>query len=453
MSERALVRTLALLAMNVGIAAPLLAHAQTTSDVEISCDAGDALEAALTTLAPGGRIVIRSGTCTGNLSLRSDVRIQGAGYDLVTIKAANASSPTVTVLRGVTATISGVTISGGRVGVLSAGRLALAFSRVSENTSGGIEIRDRGSLVGDKIKVTRNSGPGIIIHGAESMATLRGSFIGQNVADGEGGGGMLIVGGRAELIGTQVEDNEAVKDGGGLLATGKALLVLDRVRLFRNKTRTGHGGAIAVNASIAEIVGSSLFENLADAGNGGGIAVLSAGEVRMTNTTVASNVASFQSATPGGWGGGLYVDKSSKALVVHATIVRNSARVAGGIASNNMVTMHSSLMSANFSASDDGECGGTGRIESKGWNLLTRLGECRFILRPGDLSGASARLGTPGPYGGAWDTVPLRDGSLAIDRIPLQACAGGIDQRLKPRPTNGGCDVGAFERQPEDVMP
>ncbi len=451
MSKCTKVGTLALLAMNVCIAAPLLAHAQPASEVEISCDAGDSLQAALAALAPGGRIVIRSGTCTGNLSLSRDVRIQGAGYDLVTIKAADASLPVVTVPRGVTATISGVSISGGRVGLWNAGRVSLSFSRVSENTSGGIEIRDRGSLEGDKIKVVRNMGPGITILGAE--ATLRGSVIAQNVTGGEGGGGMLIVGGRAELVGTQIEDNEAIRDGGGLLATGKGLLVLDRVRLFRNKARTGHGGAIAVNASTAEISGSSLFENLADAGNGGGIAVLSAGEVRLTNTTVASNVASFHSATPGGWGGGLYVDKSSKALVVHATIVLNSARVAGGIASNNMVTMHSSLMSGNFSASDDGECGGTGRIESKGWNLLTRLGECRFILRPGDLSGASARLGTPGPYGGAWDTVPLRDGSLAIDRIPLQACAGGMDQRLKPRPANGGCDVGAFERQADDVMP
>ena len=301
MSKCTKVRTLALLAMNVCIAAPLLAHAQPTSEVEISCDAGDSLQAALAALAPGGRIVIRSGTCTGNLSLSRDVRIQGAGYDLVTIKAADASLPVVTVPRGVTATISGVSISGGRVGLWNAGRVSLSFSRVSENTSGGIEIRDRGSLEGDKIKVVRNMGPGITILGAE--ATLRGSVIAQNVTGGEGGGGMLIVGGRAELVGTQIEDNEAIRDGGGLLATGKGLLVLDRVRLFRNKARTGHGGAIAVNASTAEISGSSLFENLADAGNGGGIAVLSAGEVRLTNTTVASNVASFHSADTGrlGW--------------------------------------------------------------------------------------------------------------------------------------------------------
>ena len=155
MSKCTKVRTLALLAMNVCIAAPLLAHAQPTSEVEISCDTGDSLQAALAALAPGGRIVIRSGTCTGNLSLSRDVRIQGAGYDLVTIKAADASLPVVTVPRGVTASISGVTISGGRVGLWNAGRVSLSFSRVSENTSGGIEIRDRGYLEGDKIKEWR----------------------------------------------------------------------------------------------------------------------------------------------------------------------------------------------------------------------------------------------------------------------------------------------------------
>ena len=80
--------------------------------------------------------------------------------------------------------------------------------------------------------------------------------------------------------------------------------------------------------------------------------MLSDGEVRLTNTTVASNVASFQSPDhPGGWGGGLYVDKSSKASLVHTTIVLNSARFAAGIASNNTVTVRASLLSGNLGAS------------------------------------------------------------------------------------------------------
>jgi hypothetical protein len=73
------------------------------------------------------------------------------------------------------------------------------------------------------------------------------------------------------------------------------------------------------------MIGSSIFDNVADAGNGGGIAVLNGGDLTVSNTTVASNVASFQSVDwPGGWGGGLYVDKSSQASLVHASVRRVS---------------------------------------------------------------------------------------------------------------------------------
>jgi hypothetical protein len=450
MSGRLAVRTLVLLAITIGIAAPFTTYAQTGFDTEISCDEGDALEKALAITAPGGRIIIRSGTCTGNVTLMRDVRIQGSGYDRVTLRAMDAGSPVVTIPRGVAATISGVTIAGGRVGVLTKGRAALAFSLISENQSGGIEIRDNGSLDGDKLKVSRNKGPGVTIIRAE--AALRGSVINHNYSNGEGGGGFLLVDGRATLIGTQIEENEAVRDGGGVLALQKSELVLDRVRLFRNTARTGHGGGIAITASMAEITGASIFENLADAGNGGGIAVLDDAELRVSSTTLASNVASFQHPNrPGGWGGAVYVDKSSKAAIVHTTIVLNSARFAAGVASNSTVTISASLLSGNLGAMKAGECGGTGRVESKGWNLLMELGDCRFLARPGDLIGASPRLGPPGPYGGVWNTVPLRSGSPAIDRIPLEACSGGFDQRLKPRPASGLCDVGAFERQPDDM--
>src|SRR5688572_630694 len=452
MRERVTVGIWLLTALGVGIAFPFVAHGQPSPESEISCESPNALQNALTTTPTGGRIIIRSGTCTGNFTLIRDVRIQGSGFDRVTLRAADPALAVVTVPRGTTTTISGVTITGGRVGALVSGRATLAFSMVSENLSGGVEVRDNGIFEADKVRVSRNKGPGLTVIKAE--AALRGSLINQNFSNGDGGAGVLVVGGRAELTGTQIEENDAIRDGGGMLALQKAVVVLDRVRLFRNTTQTGHGGAIAVNASTAEITGSSVFDNLADAGNGGGVAVLNGGEARISNTTLASNVASFQFADrPGGWGGGVYVDKASKASIVHATIVLNSARFAAGIASNNTVTVLASLLSGNLGATKAGECGGTGRIESKGWNLLMEMGDCRFQSRAGDLMGASPRLGPPGLYGGAWNTVPLRDGSPAIDRIPLDVCAGGLDQRLKPRPARGGCDVGAFERQPDDVMP
>jgi len=440
-----------LTAMQLSIAVPHVVHAQPPAETHVSCEQPGALQRAVEHTPAGGRILIREGTCAGNITLVRDVRIQGAGSDRVILRAADPALPVLTVPRGVTATISNVTLTGGRVGLLVTGRAAMAFAMVSDNASGGIEVRDNGAFEGDKLRITGNKGSGLAV--IKAGASLRGSIVGQN-ATRDGGGGLLLIGGRAELTATQLEENDAVFDGGGILALQKSTLVLDRVQLARNTTRTGHGGAIAINGSVADIGGGSLLHNRADAGNGGAVAVLNGGELEVSNTTLASNVASFQDADlPGGWGGGIYVDKASKAALVHATIVRNSARFGAGIASNNVVTVHASLLSGNLGAIKDGECGGSGRIESRGWNLLMSLGECRFESRPGDLIGASPRLGEPGSYGGAWTTMPLRDGSPALDRIPLSVCGGGLDQRLKPRPANGGCDVGAFERQPDERMP
>jgi len=164
------------------------------------------------------------------------------------LRAADPAQPVVTVPRGITATISGVTIAGGRVGVLVTGRSALTFTMVSENLSGGIEVRDSGTFEADKLRVSRNQGPGLTVTKAE--AVIRGGLINHNFSNGEGAG--------------------------------------------------------------------------------------------------------------------------------------------------------------NLGASKAGERGGTGRIESKGWNLLMEMGD--------------------------W---------------PLHVACG----RLEPRPARGGCDVGAFERQPDDVMP
>ena len=50
--------------------------------------------------------------------------------------------------------------------------------------------------------------------------------------------------------------------------------------------------------------------------------MLNGGDIAVNNTTLAANVASFQFADrPGGWGGGIYVDKASKASLAYATIV------------------------------------------------------------------------------------------------------------------------------------
>jgi hypothetical protein len=454
MPDRARVSAFLILATIGALVAAAPADAQAPSELEVRCDAGDSLEAALASIETGGRILLRSGVCTGNFSITRTVRIQGEGLDRVTLQAADPARPVVQISAGITVKVQGITVRGGHIGVSTVGRIEMTFSTVADNTDAGIEIRDGGMLVTDRVLVTRNVGSGIRILNGE--AAVSGSVISKNVTDRAGGAGVLVVGGRAEIAMTRFDENESVNDGGGLLATRKGIVVLDRVRFFRNTTRVGQGGAIALRGSTADITASSFFENAADTGNGGGIAVLDKSELRMTNTTLASNVASFSfPSSPGGSGGGMHVDKTSTASLVHATLVNNSARLAAGIASLNTVTMQATLLAGNLGAVEHGECGGSGKIASQGWNLVLDPGACRFIARPGDLLGASPLLGPYGTYGGAWNTVPLRSASPAIDRVPADLCRLAVDQRLRPRTTPAGkrCAIGAFERQPDDVIP
>src|SRR5690348_6310770 len=127
MTDRIAMGIRVLIVTGVGIGFPVVAHPQPSPEAEISCDKPDALQSALVMVPSGGRIIIRSGTCTGNFALKRDIRIQGSGFDQVTLKAADPAQPVVTVHRGSTTTISGVTIAGGRVGVLVSGRASLAF--------------------------------------------------------------------------------------------------------------------------------------------------------------------------------------------------------------------------------------------------------------------------------------------------------------------------------------
>jgi hypothetical protein len=101
----------------------------------------------------------------------------------------------------------------------------------------------------------------------------------------------------------------------------------------------------------------------------------------------------------------------------------------------------------------DGDCrvdGGV--ITSNGYNIESPGNTCGFD-QTGDQSGVSAVLLDLQPLadnGGPTQTHALGEDSVAIDRIPAVDCGVTTDQRGEPRPVGDGCDVGSFERQPED---
>jgi len=91
-------------------------------------------------------------------------------------------------------------------------------------------------------------------------------------------------------------------------------------------------------------------------------------------------------------------------------------------------------------------------ITSNGYNIESPGNTCGFD-QTGDLvniTEGQLDLGELGDNGGPTMTHALGADSVAIDHIPAVDCGVTTDQRGEPRPVGDGCDVGSFERQPED---
>jgi hypothetical protein len=103
----------------------------------------------------------------------------------------------------------------------------------------------------------------------------------------------------------------------------------------------------------------------------------------------------------------------------------------------------------------DGDCQlDEPEVVSNGYNIESNGDTCGFDQST-DMPGLSAddlKLGELADNGGPTKTHALEAGSEAIDVIPQGDCRVTSDQRgeLRPETSRGICDVGAFERQPDD---
>jgi hypothetical protein len=100
----------------------------------------------------------------------------------------------------------------------------------------------------------------------------------------------------------------------------------------------------------------------------------------------------------------------------------------------------------------DGDCT-TDVIVSNGYNIESPGNTCGFDpdgTDQVDVSAEQLSLGELADNGGPTMTHALGVDSVALDRIPEVDCEVETDQRGEPRPVGDGCDVGSFERQPED---
>jgi hypothetical protein len=384
------------------------------------------------------------GLTTGELVIDKNVTINGRGPNLVGVyRSSQTTFRIFHVMPGYTATIAGLTISGGDGG---------------QQGGGGI-LNDHAMLTMDNCVVQNsfayNSGGGIYNDGSGGNATLTilNSAVSGNHTN-SGGGGIYDDawdGGSATLtITNSIVTNNAAAfsdigesggDGGGIFNAGGTLTITNSTVSNNHAGAedpfpSGLGGGIS-NYGTLTITNSTINGNGCYASGGG---ISNAGTSTITNSTVSGNGATGQhDGQPWGHGGGI----SGLVTLNNSTVSNNYASLsAGGIEGGG--TLGNTILNNNSDANL------TGIFTSLGYNLSNDDGSGN-LTGPGDQINTDPMLGPLQNNGGPTQTHALLPGSPAINAgDPNFTPPPDYDQRGSPfvRVFNGRIDIGSFEVQP-----
>ncbi len=281
------------------------------------------------------------------LEIDSDVTIEGPGAELLSIDA-NEQSRVFYVAREVTATIDGLTITGGSDedrggGICNDGTLTVTNSTISGNSAfvgGGIYSEHNGTLTVINSTISGNSATydgGGIYSGPNGTLTVINSTISGNSATH--GGGICSVG--LTVTNSTLAGNSADK-GGGIYNLERDLIVTNST--ISDNSANHSGGGIYNNSYMLTITNSTASDNSTE-GDGGGIYSEYNGTLTVTNSTASGNSAE-------GDGGGIY--SLCPLTVTNSTISDNSANSGGGIYNNGNLYIADSIISNNSAYSDGG---------------------------------------------------------------------------------------------------
>jgi subtilisin family serine protease len=337
----------------------------------------------------------------GNLNINSNVEIVGPGSDFLTIDA-EGNSRVFSIVTGVQATISGLSVTGGSV----------------IGNGGGIK--------------------------ADGDLRLRGVRVTGNEATNAGGGIWFTTSSHVDISESTIDGNEAVYGGGifGHLAFTDSLKI-DRSTISGN-TASGIGGGIQLQelASISTTGGGSITNSTISGNTGaytGGIRIAYGATMVIRNTTITGN--------KGDWGGGLTTTWQSS--TVHT-----------------LVTLHNTIVADNRNAADtaNSDYAGHNNLQSASSYNLMGLGGSGGLSNGVNgnivLTGSqTAGLAPLADNGGPTKTHALLAGSFAIDAGSNELAADLIfDQRRSWRFQDGDgddemtIDIGAFEASADELF-
>jgi parallel beta-helix repeat protein len=354
--------------------------------------------------------------------------------------------------------------------------LTIVDSSISDNLAvedgGGIYSVSNGTTVLEHCTVSNNVanslGGGIWTSGL--LVTLEDSSVTDNQAL-EGAGIRVWTAAEVRVTDSLIARNVAAEAGGALTADeGRIWLV--RSILTDNVATGGNGGGIEMDQSILDAVDTVFSHNVAE---GGAAIYTRSSTVRLLRTTLLANQASIiggairafvRSATEYDvWlinstvsgnsavqkGGAIAIRTSAKVLLTHSTLHNNIAPLGSGL-----IAESGAAFEVGYSAIHDG-CAGSedAMFTSNGYNAMLALeaeactfgGETDAMLTTGEMN-----LGALSELSGYTPTHVPGAGSLLIDAIPPDVCAGDIleDQRGELRGGGSACDIGAVEVQVSD---
>ena len=366
-----------------------------------------------------------------------------------------------------TVTITGSTIKANLVGGIqtNGGNVTLQSSTVIGNNFGGNGggIANGGgtfTIIDSIISGNRALQGGGGVSGTNGSITITNSSIVNNTSI-YGGGGGIQSNGRLTVTGSTIAyntDNSPNFGGGGIFNRAQTTTLNITNSLIKGNTTTGDGGGIyndgtGQNENYSLLINSSLIVENSATGKGGGVWVDT--DLLFYNVTVTGN----NSMSNGGgiFNSGLYT------LITNVTIANNQAANGGGVQNENFLYTRNSLVANNVAT------GGTSRdwsgfVDSFGYNLIKDVSGATIAgtIQTGNIFGMDPLLGPLRNNGGPTMTLALRPGSPAIDKgafvnpAPLLNDQRGflrpVDFDLVPNAVDGnGSDIGAFERQIDDV--
>ncbi len=336
---------------------------------------------------------------------------------------------------GKTPTTADKTIGHAILHSTSGDSIVVAAATYTENLSVGFDLTIVGANALTTIIDGRHSSTTVTVSGTTAHVNLAQLTIRNGSGHSHGGGGIYNLG-TLTIVNTTVSGNSSDDSVAAVSGLGGGI--------YNAGTLTIHDTTISGNNVARFRMGAFPY--------GGG--VYNTGKLTIVNSTITANQAwdYWPSGVP--FGGGI-ANVGGTVAIDNSTISQNSALIhtpfgtagtnGGGVSNrgNGTVTFQNSILASNTLG---GNCNGV--MHSLGFNLSSDA-TCRFN-GPGEQKNIDPKLGPLQNNGGPTQTMALLAGSPARSAGNPSGCMDSThhrltsDQRGRPRPNPGACDLGAY---------